>query len=107
MQDNNVESRREWLDMIFKYFGKFNSNNSTYQVWQQDNYPKVCLMPEFTLQKVNYIHYNPVVTGIVDQPTHYRYSSARNYAQMEDVVLDVIVLDYGPMVGFVPDWKLY
>ncbi len=107
MQDNNVESRREWLDMIFKYFGKFNSNNSTYQVWQQDNCPKVCLMPEFTLQKVNYIHYNPVVTGIVDQPTHYRYSSARNYAQMEDVVLDVIVLDYGPMVGFVPDWKLY
>jgi putative transposase len=107
IQDNKVESRREWLDMIFKYFGKYNSKNSTYQVWQQDNCPKVCLMPEFTLQKVDYIHLNPVVTGIVDHPTHYRYSSARNYAQMEEVVLDVIVLDYGSMDGYVSNWKLH
>ena len=107
IQDNPAESRRDWLDVVFKYFGKYNPRNTTYQLWQQDNCPKVCLMPEFTMQKVNYIHYNPVVAGIVDIPSHYRYSSARNYAGMDDVVLDVIVLDYGPMVGYVPDWKLY
>ena len=31
-------------------------------------------------QKINYIHMNPVVEGIVDQPEYYLYSSARDYA---------------------------
>jgi hypothetical protein len=40
--------------------------------------------------KLNYVHYNPVEAGIVNFPTEYEYSSARNYAEMEGV-LDVIV----------------
>ncbi|WP_174270025.1 hypothetical protein [Solitalea canadensis] len=31
-------------------------------------------------QKLDYLHNNPVTAGIVDEPEHYRYSSARNYA---------------------------
>jgi len=31
-------------------------------------------------QKLDYIHQNPVKRGYVDQPEHWRYSSARNYA---------------------------
>jgi putative transposase len=31
-------------------------------------------------QKIEYIHINPVKRGFVDDPTHWRYSSARNYA---------------------------
>ncbi len=31
-------------------------------------------------QKLDYIHYNPVRRGYVDDPVHWRYSSARNYA---------------------------
>jgi len=30
-------------------------------------------------QKLNYIHENPVVAGIVEQAEHYLYSSARDY----------------------------
>ena len=30
-------------------------------------------------QKIEYIHQNPVRRGYVDEPTHWRYSSARNY----------------------------
>ena len=77
--DNRKESRRKWLDMIFRYHGKYNSNNQTYQVWQQHNRPKQCITPGFTLQKLNYIHNNPVKAGIVDRPEDYRLSSARNY----------------------------
>jgi putative transposase len=32
------------------------------------------------LQKLEYIHYNPVKRGYVDEPTDWRSSSARNYA---------------------------
>ncbi len=59
-------------------------------------------MPEFTFQKINYIHQNPVVSGIVDDPVAYRYSSARNYAGLSNTVLDVIVLDFLSSAGYVP-----
>jgi len=32
------------------------------------------------LQKLEYMHNNPVKRGYVDEPVHWRYSSARNYA---------------------------
>ncbi len=100
-KDNKRESRRDWLDIIFKYYGKYNTNNQVYQVWKQNNRPKVCLQPAFTLQKLNYIHKNPVVSGIVDNPCDFKYSSARNYAGWDNVVLNVNVLDFGPRVGHV------
>ena len=37
-------------------------------------------------QKLEYIHDNPVKRGYVGDPTHSRYSSARNYAQIESLV---------------------
>lgn len=99
--DNNKESRRYWLDMVFKYHGKYNSNNEKYQVWIQDNRPMQCVTPWFTLQKLNYIHNNPVKAGIVDHAEDYRYSSTRNYTGRKDVVLDVQLLDYGSLIGYV------
>jgi len=101
IHDNNKESRRDWLDLIFRYHGKYNSNNEVFQVWKQHSRPMVCLKPYFTLQKLNYIHNNPVKAGIVDNPCDYKYSSARNYAGRDDCVLNVTFLDFGPLVGFV------
>ncbi len=102
MQNNTVESRKEWMEMVFRYYGKYNTNNAVFQVWKQDNCPKICALPEFTFQKINYIHQNPVVSGIVDDPLAYRYSSARNYAGISDTVLEVIVLDHTTYIGYVP-----
>ena len=101
ISDNRKESRRDWLDMIFKYHGKYNSNNNVYQVWQQHNKPMQCVTPWFTLQKINYIHNNPVKAGFVDRPEDFRFSSARNYNGKTDVVLYVQVLDYGSLVGYI------
>jgi hypothetical protein len=36
-------------------------------------------------QKLAYIHDKPVSRGYVDDPVHWRYSSARNYAKFEPV----------------------
>lgn len=79
IQNNEQESRKEWMLDIFSKHGEKNSRNSEYQFWRQDNQPKECYSPAFTVQKLNYIHNNPVEAGIVEKPEDYLYSSARSY----------------------------
>jgi REP element-mobilizing transposase RayT len=102
MKDNPKESRRYWLDVVFKYHAKYNSRNNGYQVWQQYNKPMKCVTPKFTLQKLNYIHRNPVSSGIVDRPEDYKYSSARNYTGRTDGLIPVKIIDFGPTIGYIP-----
>ena len=52
----------------------------TYQLWQEGSHPQQVQNGEMMRQKLEYIHRNPLVRGYVDEPTHWRYSSARNYA---------------------------
>ena len=73
------ESRREWMLTIFKEAGDKNSRNVNYQFWQQDNQPKIIYTPAFAAQKLEYIHNNPVDSGIVEKAEEYIYSSARDY----------------------------
>jgi hypothetical protein len=76
---NDHESHKDWMLSIFKEQGSKNSRNDHYQFWRQDNQPKECYSPEFTIQKLNYIHDNPVAAAIVDKPEDYIYSSTRDY----------------------------
>ncbi|MFH0867045.1 MAG: transposase [Bacteroidota bacterium] len=62
-----------------------------YKVWQDGNRPKVIFTNKFLWQKLDYIHNNPVKKGIVSSPEEYKFSSARNYAEMESV-LDIELL---------------
>jgi putative transposase len=64
---------------------------SEYQVWQEGSHPEKIKDTEMMLQKIEYIHDNPVARGYVDEAVHWRYSSARNYAGRQgliDVVTD-------------------
>ena len=63
---------------IFKKAGEKNSRNKEYQFWQQDNHAIQLETVEFTLDKLNYMHNNPVKAGIVDK-AEYLLSSARDY----------------------------
>jgi putative transposase len=40
-------------------------------------------------QKLNYIHHNPVETGFVTDPIDWKYSSARNYGNNDQTVLEI------------------
>jgi putative transposase len=60
--------------------------NSTYQLWQEGAHTEEILDEEMMRQKLEYIHDNPVKRGYVDDPCHWRYSSARNYAGQEGLV---------------------
>jgi len=57
-----------------------------YQFWQEGVHPEQIHSQEMYEQKIRYIHYNPVRRGYVDEPEHWRYSSARNYANLEAVL---------------------
>ena len=86
------ESRREWMLKIFERAGQLNSNNKHYQFWRQDNKPIDLVTNQVVDQKLEYIHRNPVQAGIVEEPEHYLYSSARDYAGMKGL-LDISFLD--------------
>lgn len=60
--------------------------DSTYQLWQEGMHPQFIQGRKMMVQKIEYIHNNPVRRGYVDLPVHWRYSSARNYEEMEGVL---------------------
>ena len=79
IETNSQESRKSWLLWIFKQAGANNSKNNEYQFWQQDNRPIQLDRIDFTLTKLEYIHFNPVKAGLVLSPEDYLLSSARDY----------------------------
>ncbi len=93
-------SRAKWMLTNFAYQSRFNTRNSEYQVWQQGNHPVELVSPKFILQKLAYIHLNPVRAGIVDEASHYLYSSARNYEGVKGL-LDLELLDLSPDIGYI------
>ncbi len=78
--NNNQESRKEWLLWMMEKAGKTNSNIKSRQFWQQHNKPIELWSSEVIDQKVDYIHMNPVVSGVVNEPEHWKYSSAVDYS---------------------------
>ncbi len=78
LEHHPQESRREWLLKMFREAGERNSNNTTYQVWQQHNKPLLLERTEEIDRVTDYIRENPVVEGFVASPEDYLYSSAHD-----------------------------
>ena len=62
------------------------NSDSRHQVWQEGFHPKQIVSDEMMIQKIEYIHNNPVKRGFVDYPEDWRYSSARNYLDMGGII---------------------
>ena len=86
------ESRCDWMLNQFEFAAKKHSRNQKFQFWTHENHAIELLKPEFTSEKVDYIHNNPVRAGIVSNPEDYLYSSARNYANMESL-MEIVLID--------------
>jgi putative transposase len=67
-------------------FKRSHKTESRYQVWEEGSHPQLIESEIMMRQKLDYIHQNPVKRGYVDQPEHWRYSSARNYAGQEGLI---------------------
>ncbi len=97
---NPKESRSEWILRLFKYYAKYNSNNDTYQFWQRHNKPIELISPKWIRQKLDYIHLNPVKSGLVQDATHYTYSSAKQY-KGEEGLLELSIINLGATEGYI------
>ncbi|CAN5282078.1 hypothetical protein BH10PLA2_BH10PLA2_05030 [soil metagenome] len=76
-----------------RFFKARNKLDQQFQLWQEGNHPQEISSDEMMIQKLEYMHNNPLRRGYVDEPIHWRYSSARNYAGLTGLI-DVIT-----------DWK--
>jgi REP element-mobilizing transposase RayT len=84
IQENNQESRKEWLLEQFK-------TPEGSRFWSADNHPIELWSNAVINEKINYIHQNPVEAGLVFKAEDYVYSSAIDYAG-EHGMLEIIVI---------------
>jgi putative transposase len=70
---------REWLLNQLKYFCAAHKFASAHQVWQEGVHPQLITSDQMMLQKLEYLHNNPVKRGLVASPEHWRYSSAHEW----------------------------
>ena len=90
---NSSESRWEWLMYLFGYFAIKNNRKGKHQFWQSSNHPIELYSIKVIREKLNYIHDNPVRAGWVYFQQHYIYSSASNYFEDGNGILDVDILE--------------
>ena len=69
---------RKILDQL-AFYKKAHKDDRTYQFWQEGVHPELIQGDDMMRPKVEYIHQNPVKRGYVDEASHWRYSSARDY----------------------------
>jgi len=86
------ESRREWMLDYFTKSCEHLKKEQNYKVWQNGYHAEHIYSNKFIRQKIDYIHNNPVKDKVVTLPEDYYFSSARNYAGLEND-LEVILLD--------------
>ncbi len=68
------------------YCKKAHKVDRQHQVWEEGLHPQWLQNEAMVRQKLDYIHQNPVKRGYVDEASHWRYSSARNYESDEGLI---------------------
>ena len=89
--ETGTESRKKWMLNQFEFAGRYNPKIENYKFWQDGNEAKEIHTQEFLQQKIDYIHMNPVIAEIVEEPHYYRHSSAIDYSGGKGL-LDVILI---------------
>jgi REP element-mobilizing transposase RayT len=79
IQNNRTESRREWMLWMMARAAKKTSNRARFQLWQPESHPIELSTEKMAHQKLDYMHYNPVEAGFVNNAEDWQYSSAIDY----------------------------
>jgi len=67
----------------------FDLGNGRYEFWSRTNMPKMIASEEYLLQKIKYIHENPVRRQYVKQPENWIWSSANPES---DIFVEAVVV---------------
>ena len=82
LKKENVKTILEQL----AFYKKAHKTHTKYQVWQEGFQPKLIANEKMMIEKIKYIHENPVKRGYIDEPKHWRYSSARDYEDIDGLI---------------------
>lgn len=85
--ENVEESRKEWMIWMMERSGKKNGNK--FQLWHPENHPIILDTNDILDQKLNYIHNNPIKSGFVSEAHFWKYSSANDYINNENGMIDI------------------
>ena len=87
------ESRQEWMLDLFSKFCEHLQRPQTYKVWKDGYHAEEVYSNKWIKEKIEYIHQNPVSEKLVCKPEDYWFSSARNYAGLEnDLEVQVVFM---------------
>jgi len=85
VQIKDVLTENKMLDLL----SQLNEGDNEFSLWK-DRFDSVQVYSERVMEtKLNYIHYNPVKAGLVEEMTDWKYSSARNYFLEDQTVIHV------------------
>jgi len=85
------KDQRFWIIELLESLKKRYKKKSRYQVWEEDNHPKLIQGLDMLNQKIDYIHQNPVKRGLVRKAEDWKYSSASNYLGLDsDFEIDML-----------------
>ncbi|MDD5349720.1 MAG: transposase [Chthoniobacteraceae bacterium] len=76
-----------WLLNQLSYYRETHKTTA-HQVWQEGFHPQAIVSDEMMLQKLDYLHHNPVRAGFVTSPEHWRYSSAHAWLPGANPLID-------------------
>jgi REP element-mobilizing transposase RayT len=76
IKQDMVENEPRALELFIDEAGE-------YQFWKDTNAPKIIETENFGLQKLQYIHNNPVVKGYVLRPECWKWSSANQESDIK------------------------
>jgi len=82
LKEQNVKTILDQLS----FYKKAHKKDATYQLWQEGFSPKLIQNDKMMIERINYIHNNPVKRGYVDEGKHWRYSSARDYEEIKGLI---------------------
>jgi len=85
------ENKKLWMLKQLRFHKSAHKIEQDYQFWQEGFHPQWIQNESMLLNRLEYIHNNPVTRGFVDDAAHWRYSSYRNYMDLEAVLpIDVL-----------------
>jgi putative transposase len=73
------QDQKIWVLNLLRYHKKPAKIKSDYQIWQEGYHPQQIISEAILIQKIDYLHHNPVRAGLVARPEDWLYSSARHY----------------------------
>ena len=81
----HVSKAKTILDQL-AFYKKAHKTETSYQIWQEGSAFKLIQSEAMMIERINYIHNNPLKRGYVDEASHWCYSSARNYEDKEGLI---------------------